>query len=128
MSEVDVIVAALAAGAAAGTTNTATAAVKDAYDGLKSLLRKRLDGREEHDLLSADQDDEDFWRRELGAALTASGALEDDKIALYARAVLEAAHPATRGVTVTDSQGVQVGDHNEQVNNFATPDRTRPGE
>jgi hypothetical protein len=128
MSELDVIVAALAAGAAAGTTNTATAAVKDAYDGLKSLLRKRLDAREERELLSADQEDEDFWRRELGAALTATGALEDDKIALYARAVLETAHPVTGDVTVTDSQGVQVGNRNKQVNNFATPDRTRPSE
>jgi hypothetical protein len=131
MSELDVIVAALAAGAAAGTTNTATAAVKDAYDGLKSLLRTRLGAREESELLSAEQDDEDWWRRRLGAALTDSGALTDDRVALYARAVLEAANPATGGIIIDRSQGVQAGIHLHQTNYFggdgAAPAGDRPG-
>lgn len=127
MSELDVIVAALAAGAAAGTTNTATAAVKDAYDGLKGLLRERFGARTESGLLAVDQQDEDWWRREIGAALTDSGALTDERVALFARAVLEAANPATGGVTIDRSQGVQVGNHNEQTNNFGTRERA-PGD
>jgi hypothetical protein len=42
MSGVDLIVAAPAVGASAGPTNSATAAVQDAYQGLKTILRYRL--------------------------------------------------------------------------------------
>jgi hypothetical protein len=118
MSELDVIVAALAAGAAAGTTNTATAAIKDAYEGLKNLLRGRLDARKEKELLSAEQDDQAWWRRELGDALTETGALDDEAIAHQARAVLAAADQTVNGVTIDRSQGVQVGHQNTQTNYF----------
>ena len=45
MEPVSLIVAALAAGAVAGAENTATEAVKDAYAGLKGLVRRRVSGR-----------------------------------------------------------------------------------
>ena len=109
MSELDVIVAALAAGAAAGTSNTATQAVQDMYQSLKGLLRKRLRGQEEVKLLSEEETDEAWWRRELGAALSESGAAEDDDVARYARLIL------------ANNQGVQVGIHTHQVNYFGSP-------
>jgi hypothetical protein len=43
---VDLIVAALAAGATAGVSGTATDAVKDAYELLKALIRRRFTGRD----------------------------------------------------------------------------------
>jgi hypothetical protein len=45
MDPITLIVTALAAGAALGVTDTASAMVKDAYAGLKALVRKRLGGR-----------------------------------------------------------------------------------
>ncbi|WP_030435298.1 hypothetical protein [Actinoplanes subtropicus] len=120
MSELDVIVAALAAGAAAGTTNTATVAVQEAYEGLKKLLRVRLGARREGEALSAGagRTGEQWWRERLGEALTESGALDDEEITRSARAVLEAARRPLPGVRVDRSQGVQVGDNNEQTNHF----------
>ncbi|MFD0521782.1 hypothetical protein [Paractinoplanes durhamensis] len=57
MSTVDVITTALAAGAGAGMTDTASAAVKDAYTGLKDLLKRRLGGdRAVLQALEADQE------------------------------------------------------------------------
>lgn len=44
MSAVEVITVALAAGAGVGVKDTASAAVKDAYSGLKALLKQRLGG------------------------------------------------------------------------------------
>jgi hypothetical protein len=42
MTGVELIVAALAAGAAAGVTDATTSAIGDAYAGLKRLLSRRL--------------------------------------------------------------------------------------
>ena len=42
MDPVSLIVAALAAGASAALKDTATEAIKDAYNGLKSLLKRKL--------------------------------------------------------------------------------------
>lgn len=45
MDPISLIVGALASGAASGLTDSATAAVKDAYAGLRDLVRRRLAGR-----------------------------------------------------------------------------------
>ena len=45
MDPVTLILTALAAGAALGVKDTASAAVKDAYEGLKALVKKRFAGR-----------------------------------------------------------------------------------
>ena len=42
MDPITLIVTALAAGAALGITDTASSAIKDAYAGLKALVKKRL--------------------------------------------------------------------------------------
>ncbi|RSM49527.1 hypothetical protein DMA12_03625 [Amycolatopsis balhimycina DSM 5908] len=103
---VELVVTALAAGAAAGAKDTATAAVKDAYAGLKSGVRRLLD-REE---LADDPG-------ELAAELAAVNVGDDAEVLEAARAVLREADPdGTRAgkynVTVTDSKGVQIGDGN----------------
>ncbi|MBU2664540.1 hypothetical protein KOI35_13640 [Actinoplanes bogorensis] len=109
MSELDVIVAALAAGAAAGASNTATAAVTDAYNTLKSLVAKRLGSRAEKPILSA---------HELEQALEESGALADPEIVRQAHALLKATRRPPAQVTIIDSQGVHTGD-GDQTNYFS---------
>ncbi len=49
MDPITLILTALAAGAALGVKDTASAAVLDAYNGLEALVRRRLAGRENGD-------------------------------------------------------------------------------
>jgi hypothetical protein len=92
---VELIAAALAAGTAAGITNTANAAVLDAYRGLKELPARRLSGR-------------DQARQCLDARAAARQLL--------------ALHGAQSGKYQADlrgAKGVQVGDHGVQHNTFS---------
>jgi hypothetical protein len=67
---VSLIVAALAAGAVAGAQTTATDAVKDAYTGLKELVRRRLSGRESGRVaLARHEDKPQQWAGALEAEL-----------------------------------------------------------
>lgn len=105
---VELVVTALAAGAAAGAKDTATTAVKDAYSGLKSGVR-RLVGRDE---LPEDP-------AELAEELAAANVGDDAPVLEAARAVLREADPDSKyHVTVTDSKGVQIGDGNTMNLNF----------
>ncbi|WP_236594770.1 RIP homotypic interaction motif-containing protein [Saccharothrix sp. 6-C] len=113
IESVDLVVAALAAGAAAGVTDTASTAVKDAYRGLKSLTRRALRrggvAQEPTDPV------------ELKAALTAADAGADVELVAAARRVLELADPAGAAkyhVDAHDNQGVQIGDGNTMTLNF----------
>ncbi|ONI87368.1 hypothetical protein ALI22I_21770 [Saccharothrix sp. ALI-22-I] len=115
IESVDLVVAALAAGATAGMTETASTAVKDAYQGLKSLTSRAL--------RRGGSDDEPTDPEELKAALTAADAGSDPELVAAARRVLELTDPegASAGkyrVNVRDSQGVQIGDGNTMTLNF----------
>lgn len=92
-------------------TNTASAAVQDAYAGLKKLILPWV--RDEGRLaLEADETESDVWQARLGEELTASGAADDDKILQAAKRLLVLADPAkaaTRNITVGTNYGA-VGD------------------
>ena len=95
MSTVEVITAALAAGAGAGVKDTASAAIKDAYTGLKALLKQRLGSHDGQVVQALDADDTEpgVWQARIGDALTESGAAEDEQIVEVARRLLAAADP-----------------------------------
>ncbi|RSN60634.1 hypothetical protein DMH01_15180 [Amycolatopsis sp. WAC 04182] len=134
IESVELVVAALAAGAAAGAGETASAAVKDAYTGLKSLASRALRRAKavpaevvemvESDAVTLTEDEtRTAGRRELTAALTAAGAGDDEELVAAALKVLELTDPeGTRAgkyrVLLHGNQGVQVGDHNTQTNTF----------
>jgi hypothetical protein len=121
VSEVELILAALMAGAAAGTTAAAQSAVVDTYAGLRNLLRRILTRQSRSsEVLDAVEAEPGTWRANLGAALTDVRADQDQQVLAAARAVLAAADPAGTAagkytVTVPDSTGVQVGDHTVHV-------------
>ncbi|MFI5893781.1 hypothetical protein ACIA5D_27135 [Actinoplanes sp. NPDC051513] len=95
MSAVEVITAALAAGAGVGVKDAASAAVKDAYSGLKALLKQRLgshDGRVAQ-ALEVDETEPGAWQARIGDALAQSGAADDEQILEVARRLLAAADP-----------------------------------
>ncbi len=123
MTEVELIVAALAAGAAAGVTNTATTMVQDTYAGLKSLLRGWLTGRKQAiAALETEETEPGVWQTKLAEDLTASGAAADEEVLAAARRLLSLIDPAPAGkyqIDLREAKGVQVGDHNAQTNNFS---------
>lgn len=127
MDPLSLIVGALAAGAAAGLTDTAAGAVKDAYASLQYLVRRRFSGRrvaqtalEEHE--KAPQ----VWQAPLSAELAAVGADTDAQIIVAAQRVMALVDEAGSAsgkylVDLRGAQGVQVGDHNTQTNTFTDP-------
>ncbi len=120
MEPLSLILGALAAGGA----DTARQAVKDAYEGLRRLVAARLAGRPSAEVALAEHaSDPDTWQAPLAKELTATGAASDEEILAAARAVLETADPdgARAGKYTVDlrgAQGVQVGDGNQQLNQF----------
>jgi hypothetical protein len=121
---ISMIVGALAAGAATGLTDNATSAVKDAYAGLRELVRRRFAARPAAEMALIEHEKApEVWQAPLTAALETTGAGGDEQIIEAARRVLtlveDSGIPASKYlVDLRGSQGVQVGDHNEQVNTF----------
>lgn len=128
MDPITLIVTALGTGAALGAKDTASAAVKDAYQGLKGLVRKRFAGRDEGQVVLAQYENSPAkWEPMLAGELTEAGAAQDSDLIAAAQLLLSLTDPdGSRAgkyqVQVTGGQGVQVGDHNTQTNTFgATP-------
>lgn len=127
MDPVTLILTALAAGAALGVKDTASAAVKDAYGSLKALVKRRVSGRPDGELVLARYEETpETWERPLAAELTAVKADTDPELLTAAEALMRLIDEAGSrsgkyAVTVRDSQGVQIGDHNTQTNTFERP-------
>jgi hypothetical protein len=124
MEPVSLIATALAAGAASAVQDGASEAVKEAYGRLRDAVRGRLGGRADGELVLARHETApDTWRVPLEAELSQAGAGNDAGLVDAARALMElvdaaGARAGKYAVTITGSQGVQVGDHNTQVNRF----------
>jgi hypothetical protein len=124
---ISLIVAALAAGTAAGVQGTASTAVADAYAGLKAMVRKRLAGRPGGELVLARHEQApQTWEAPLAEELDQAGAAHDADLIAAAEALLRLAGETGAGtgkytVDVRGAQGVQIGDHGTQHNVFGTP-------
>lgn len=117
MDPVSLIVAALAAGASTALKDTAGEAVKDAYNGLKSLLKRKLgDTPAAQEAIDKHAEEPEVWEKPLESELGKSGVAEDEEIVAAAQEVMKLADPegAQAGkynVTVSGGKGVVVGDH-----------------
>ncbi len=127
MDPITLIVTALATGAALGITDTASSAVKDAYTKLKALVRKRLGGRPDAELVLARHEEApETWRAPLMAELDQAGADYDSGLVAAAEALMRlvdkaGARAGKYAVDVRGAQGVQIGDRNTQHNVFGAP-------
>jgi hypothetical protein len=127
LDPVTLIVAALTAGAAAGIGDTATTAVKDAYQGLKELLSARFSGKNSAEIALAEHEsDPQTWAAPLVKELLASGADTDPGVLEVAQRLLalvdqEGGSAGKYTVDLRGAQGAQVGDHNRQLNQFPAP-------
>jgi hypothetical protein len=121
----DLIIAALTAGAVAGTTDVASAAVRDAYAGLRERLRQRLSGHSHsHAALDSYETGPGVQQTMLAEALNESGAAEGSDVLAAAQQVLELVDPTgiqagKYQVDARQAKGVQVGNHNTQTNTFS---------
>jgi hypothetical protein len=92
------ILAALAAGAAAAAKDTASAAVKEAYQGLKNLIERRFAGKPKADMVLAEHaKDPDTWKKPMEQALTETGADKDEQLGQKAQALLKLLADAKQG-------------------------------
>lgn len=129
MDPITLIVTALAAGAALGLKDSASSAVKDAYAGLRALVRKKLAGRPDAEVVLARHEKApETWQAPLMAELAESGADRDRDLEAAAQALMNlvdeaGARAGKYTVDVRGAQGVQIGDHARQDNVF----HVRPG-
>lgn len=122
---VDVILSALAAGAGAAATDVAAQSVKDAYGGLKALIRDRFTGNPvAEQTLAKYENDPQGWRTPMHDVLVESGAAEAGPIVERARQVIELIRAEQTGNSkfniqnMGNVQGQVVGDHAHQENIF----------
>ncbi|MFI6338225.1 hypothetical protein [Streptomyces sp. NPDC050535] len=127
MDPVTLIVAALAAGAASGSKETAAAVVKDAYAGVKALAWRRLADRHDGTLvLERHQEAPDTWEAPLTAELLEAEADRDQELLAAAQKLLslvdESGYKGGKyKIDVRDSQGTYIGDGGLQLNSFPAP-------
>ena len=126
MTDVDLILAALTAGATAGISDTASSVIRDAYAGLREAIRHRLaqQGKGAVQALDGDKSKPEVWQPRLREELLRAGLDQDERIVAVARELL--AHlrlsdeqSAGYVVNLRDAKGLQVGDHNTQTNTFS---------
>jgi hypothetical protein len=131
MDPVTLIVAALAAGAASGASETATTAIRDAYQGLKRLVSARFASRNSAEVALAEHEtDPDTWEAPLARELHTTGADGDPAVIEAAQRLLtlldsDGARAGKYTVDVRGAQGVQIGDNNRQFNQFSSPPRAQ---
>ncbi|MFJ6168303.1 hypothetical protein ACIQH6_24510 [Micromonospora orduensis] len=125
MDGVELLLAALAVGAATGVTDATSALVRDAATAFRTLVRQRLtgDGQEALRSLEADPTDSGVWQVRLAEDLARNGVDRDERILSLARDLLarvEAAGGRTDvgPVDLRGAQGVQFGNANTQHNTF----------
>ena len=128
MEPITLILAALAAGASAGTIDALKDSAKDAaqaaYAKLRALARRRVAGQPDGELaLDRYEAAPGKWEGVLTGELTASGAASDAELVAAATTLMElidraGARSGKYNVTVRSSKGVQIGDGNFQVNRF----------
>lgn len=124
MDPVSLVLAALAAGATAAAKDTASQAMKDAYAGLKALVKKRFAGKPQAEIaLTEYEKDEDTWQKPLQKSLVEMGADQDEAIVRQAQQLLKLLNPqqASQGkynVQIGEGKGIVIGDNPQVTQTF----------
>jgi hypothetical protein len=124
---VSLIVAALTAGAVAGAKGAMTNMVTDAYEGLKALVLRRLNGQPAGEMaLERLEENPEAWQPALRAELEHVDAGDDEGLVTAAQQLMamldaEGAKAGRYQVDARGAQGVQIGDHGTQSNVYNAP-------
>ncbi|MCC5644002.1 hypothetical protein LC607_13805 [Nostoc sp. CHAB 5824] len=130
MEPISIIIAALGAGAIAAAKDTAGTAVKDTYQGLKTLIKQRFanQGKEDDSNIVDKHEkklDSEAVKALLKEELINLGVDKDAEIIQLAQELLKQEKPeesaAGKYNTVFQGEvkGIQVGDSNTQTNTFS---------
>jgi hypothetical protein len=117
MDPISLIVAALAAGASAAVKDTAGQAVKDAYSGLKALVKRKLGSSQmAQEVIERHEQAPEVWEKPLEDELGRAGLADDEEVIRLAQELLAKQDPggAAAGkynVTISGGKGITVGDH-----------------
>ncbi|AJC53633.1 hypothetical protein GZL_01029 [Streptomyces sp. 769] len=110
-----------------------TSTVTDAYAGLKTLVLRRLSGEPEGErALQGLEENPEGGQAALRAELERIGAGDDEQLVAAARELSEMLDPREREadrytVDARGAQGVQIGDHGTQNNDFNVPPSSAAG-
>lgn len=106
MDPITLILMALAAGAATGVKDAAGAAVKDSYNGLKTLIQRKFAGKPSAELaLTEHEKKPDIWKAPLEEALKETGTDQDQEIIAAAQKLM----------TLVQPQQAALGKYNVQI-------------
>ena len=126
MDCISTILTALTAGAAAGGQTAASEAAKDAYHALITLLRKKIAGKQNAQLiLSKYEEKPEIWKEPLKDELIQIHADQDKEIVRIAQILLELLdqHQVTKGTFAIHNtgtmQGTVQGEHNTNTINIS---------
>ncbi|MDH6521840.1 hypothetical protein M2163_001167 [Streptomyces sp. SAI-135] len=126
MTGVELVLAALAAGAAGGITEATSSSIRDGYAALRDLLRRKLSsqGGEAAEVLEAHESAPGVFEARMREYVMSSGADQDEAILEAARRVLVLLDPSGNEqgkytVDARNAKGVQIGPHNTQTNTFS---------
>jgi hypothetical protein len=121
---VTLIVGALAAGALKGAGESATTAVKDTYQALKTAVASRFTERQvSTTVLAEHEEDPDTYEKPLTKQIQGTGASDDPRIVELAQALMrlmdqDGARAGKYTLDIRGAKGVQIGDHSTQHNTF----------
>ncbi|GIH15515.1 RIP homotypic interaction motif-containing protein [Rugosimonospora africana] len=124
MDPLTLVVTALATGASSGAGQAMTTAATDAYQALKQLVVRKFAGKHAAQVaLTEHETDPEVWRAPLSKQLTETGAATDPAVVEAAQRLLTlldqaGARAGKYSVDLSGAHGVQVGDHNTQINRF----------
>ena len=94
MDPIILILTALTAGATASLKDTANQAVKDAYDGLKTLIKKRFVGKHDAEMALAQHEKKpEVWKAPLEEGLKETGVDRDQEIIAAAQQLMKLIQP-----------------------------------
>ncbi len=124
MDPIELLLAALTAGAAAAIKGTASQAVKDAYGGLKALIQQHFVGKPQAELALAEYEkDADTWKKPLQKSLAEAGVDQNGTVLTQAQQVLKLVQPqqVAQGkfnIQISESKGIVIGDQAQVKQHF----------
>ncbi|MCC5613802.1 hypothetical protein LC605_01640 [Nostoc sp. CHAB 5836] len=126
MDPISLNITALGAGAIAAAKDTAGTAVKDAYQGLKTLIKKKFESEPKAQMvLEEHETDPETYEAPLKKKLAEAGVDQDAEIIKLAQELLKQEKPEESAtgkyntVFQGEVKGIQVGDRNTQENKFS---------
>jgi hypothetical protein len=131
MDPINLIVSALTAGATAALQETAGTVIKDAYQGLTTLLKQKFKKDPKAiATLEGHAEDPETWQKPLEKSLRETGAVEDEQIRLASQKLLELlqlqkSSPKYAVEIKGNVKGLVQGDHAKVTMNFDRPAEKR---